>query len=138
MFLKISQNSQENNCAGDSFLTKLQAWEIPEKNAQKMKFSMKDFFCKCDQLENTDLVTFTIYRISLSWKASFFCAVKTALYQIEFWSNSLLVCLNFSKFYFFSFVFLLSNLSFLFSNDTKGGGRGSKKFAMGCKNREVL
>ena len=36
------------------------SWEtMPSYTAQKMKFSIKDFFSKCDQMFPADLVTFT-------------------------------------------------------------------------------
>ena len=47
--------------------------------AQKMKFSIKDFFSKCDQIADSDLVTFTedIFKGKLH-----FCAV-TVSFTIE-------------------------------------------------------
>ena len=66
LFLSISQNSQEKRHVGVSILIKLQlqgrcfpvncSWDHlgpnldKKSNAQKMKFPIKDFFSKCDQI----------------------------------------------------------------------------------------
>ena len=39
VFLEISQNSQENTCARDSFLIKLQAWGFIKKETLAQVFS---------------------------------------------------------------------------------------------------
>ena len=52
-------------------------------NAQKMKFSMKDFFSKCDQIRSADLVTFT--EEILHGKLHFLCSVN-------FESRQLMIC----------------------------------------------
>ena len=44
MFLEISQNSQENTCAGDSFLVKLQACNFIKKETLAQVFSCE--FCE--------------------------------------------------------------------------------------------
>ena len=48
---------------------------IPSSTAQKIKFSIKDFFSKCDQMQQfpADLVTFT--EETLNGKFHFLCSV---------------------------------------------------------------
>ena len=44
VFLKISQNSQENTCVKASFLIKMQAWTFLEKRLRHSRFTCK--FCE--------------------------------------------------------------------------------------------
>ena len=50
--------------------------------AQKMRFSIKEFFSKCDQIrrKNTDLVTFNLMRKSLMEKFIFCAVVVTSIH----------------------------------------------------------
>ena len=55
LFLKISQNSQENTCVRVSFLIKLQAWGLI--NFNKKKTLAQVFFCEfCKISKNTFLI----------------------------------------------------------------------------------
>ena len=53
MFLEISQNSQENNCARVSFLIKLQAWGLFHKTIFGDCFLLAEMFYSDIYLENT-------------------------------------------------------------------------------------
>ena len=65
------------------FLGFTKTWDGDEKDenytAQKMKFSIKDFFSKCDQIPD-----FTFTEEILNGKLHFLCSVKTKLHQLTY------------------------------------------------------
>ena len=55
-------------------------WVNANNTAQKMKFSIQDFFSKCDQIRRpADLVTFT--EEILNGKLHFLCSAKRRIFQ---------------------------------------------------------
>ena len=75
VFLKIPQNSQENNCVG-VFFNKVAKGFVKHcpNTVQKMKMSIKDFFSKCDQIRSFLQIWSHLLKKSLM-ENLIFCAV---------------------------------------------------------------
>ena len=94
MFLKISQNSEENSCARVSFFDNVEASapldykgldfasiqnkkdesELRKYTVQEMTFSIKDFFGKCDQICSFQPIW--SHLLKKSFMENFICAVR--------------------------------------------------------------
>ena len=75
-YLRTSWNSETYNLVAHAHAFGHYGFTL---TAQKTKFSITDFFSKCDQIRSTDLVTFTeqIHNGTLFVQCITFCAVTS-------------------------------------------------------------